>query len=420
MNDMKKILWMLMAVFMTVLAGCSSDNDGPKEDSQDETPGTPNVPMSLTAEQVAVNSNEVNMAFEIFEDIYNNTSKRDNILFSPLSKDICMGMIANAVTPEDRRDMLDKYGFSSVEALNEYSRDRMQYLSYNHSKAKVAFANSAWANSLTMTSASDYASVSNVLDKYYGAESRILDFGKSDVLSLINCWCSDKTNGLIHEFLKEKPSNQTQSMIINTLYFDCAWKQPFPKSKSDRLYDFYDEYGQRRCRVHMMSNNVDIDYVQSDACSAIRIPYADCNYSAIFAMPRNGNGVKNTTKEILPSLKQMIVSKAFDSGEKASMEVYLPKMTIESSERIDQYICNNGIDLKNKKLLGFDQSNPIGIQQATFLSLYEEGTRVAAATSSDYASAPGSLIFDQPFVMIIQDNNTGSIVLMAVVRMPKE
>lgn len=67
--------------------------------------------MSLTAEQVAVNSNEVEMAFEIFEDMYDNTSKRDNVLFSPLSKDICMGMIANAVDPEDRKDMLDKYGF---------------------------------------------------------------------------------------------------------------------------------------------------------------------------------------------------------------------------------------------------------------------------------------------------------------------
>lgn len=116
----------------------------------------------------------------------------------------------------------------------------------------------------------------------------------------------------------------------------------------------------------------------------------------------------------------MLVSKAFDSGEEASMMVCLPRMTIESSERIDRYICNNGIDLNNKKLLGFDQSNPIGIQQATFLSLYEEGTRVAATTSSDSVTAPSSLSFDQPFVMIIQDNNTGSIVLMAVVRMPKE
>lgn len=417
---MKKVLWMLMAAFMTVIVGCSSDNDGPKEDPQDETPGTPNVPMSLTAEQVAVNSNEVDMAFEIFDDIYDNTSKQDNVLFSPLSKDICMGMIANALIPEDRKDMLDKYGFSSVDALNAYNRDRMQYLSYNHSKAKVSFANSVWANSLTMTSASDYASVSNVLDKYYRAESRILDFGKSDVLSLINGWCSDKTNGLIPEFLKEKPSNQTQSMIINTLYFDCAWEQPFPKSKSNELCDFYDEYGQRRCGVHMMSNDIDVDYVQTDNCSAIRIPYADCNYSAIFAIPRSGKDARNTTKDILPSLKQMLVSKAFDSGEHESVKVYLPKMTIETSERIDRYISNNGIDLNNKKRLGFDQSNPIGIQQATFLSLYEEGTKVAAATSDDVAGAPSSLRFDQPFVMVIQDNNTGSIVLMAVVRMPKE
>lgn len=411
---------MLMAAFMTVIVGCSSDNDGPKEDSQDETPGTPNVPMSLTAEQVAVNSNEVEMAFEIFEDMYDNSSKRDNVLFSPLSKDICMGMIANAVDPEDRKDMLDKYGFSSMDALNEYSRDRMRYLSYNHSKANVTFANSMWANSLTMTSASDYASVSNVLDKYYAAESRILDFGKSDVLSLINGWCSDKTKGLIPEFLKEAPSNQTQSMVINTLYFDCAWKQPFPKTKSDAVYDFYDEDGQRRCGVHMMSNNIDVDYVQSDICSAIRIPYADCNYSAIFALPRSGNGIKNTTKDILPSLKQMLVSKAFDRGEHESVKVYLPRMTIESSGRIDKYICNNGIDLKNKKLLGFGRSNPIGIQQATFLSLYEEGTRVASVTSSDMGGAPSGLMFNQPFVMIIRDNNTGSIVLMAVVRMPKE
>ena len=116
----------------------------------------------------------------------------------------------------------------------------------------------------------------------------------------------------------------------------------------------------------------------------------------------------------------MLVSKAFDRGEYESVKVYLPRMTIESSGRIDKYICNNGIDLKNKKLLGFGRSNPIGIQQATFLSLYEEGTRVASVTSSDMGGAPSGLMFNQPFVMIIRDNNTGSIVLMAVVRMPKE
>lgn len=417
---MRKILWMLMAVFVTAIAGCSSEGDGPKGDPVDETPGTPNAPMSLTAEQVAVNGNEIDMAFAIFEDIYDNTSKQDNVLFSPLSKDICMAMIANALEPEGRKDMLDKYGFSSVDALNEYSRDRMQYLSYNHSKAKVSFANSVWANSLTMTSANDYASVANVLDKYYGAESRILDFGKSDVLSLVNGWCSDKTNGLIPDFLKEAPSSQSQSVIINTLYFDCAWKQPFPKSNSDKLYDFYDEYGQRRCGVHMMSNNIDVDYVQTYDCTAIRIPYSDCNYSAIFALPRSGKDGHNTVKDILPSLKQMLVSKAFDSGEKASMDVYLPKMAIGSSRRIDEYICNNGIDLNSKKLLGFDQSNPIKVQQATFLSLYEEGTRVATITSGDWGGAPAGIKFDQAFAMIIQDNNTGSIVLMAVVRAPKE
>ena len=56
-------------------------------------------------------------------------------LFSPLCKGLCMGMIANAVTPEDCMGMLAKYGFLTVEAPNEHNRDRMQYLSYNHSKA---------------------------------------------------------------------------------------------------------------------------------------------------------------------------------------------------------------------------------------------------------------------------------------------
>lgn len=85
-------------------------------------------------------------------------------------------------------------------------------------------------------------------------------------------------------------------------------------------------------------------------------------------------------------------------------------------------MSNAGISLVNRELLGYGKMRGAEILQATSLELSEEGTKIAAVTANvGYTTtSPGSITLDRPFLMIVKDNNHGSILLMAAIQMPKE
>lgn len=143
MKTYKLTLLGIVALFAT---GCSSEaNEG-----QDNGPKSR---MEMNAEEEAISEAEIENAFAVFEDMATTVAPyQDNIVYSPLSKDLCLGMVANALVDGDRDRIVGKMGASSATALNEFNKNRLNYFSYNNEKAKVFFANSIWANSQWMTS----------------------------------------------------------------------------------------------------------------------------------------------------------------------------------------------------------------------------------------------------------------------------
>ena len=178
MKTYKLTLICTVALFAT---GCSSEAD--------EGQNKPKSRMEMTAEEEAISEAEIKSAFTVFEDLYSDAlseSDRENVMLSPLSLDLCLGMTSNAFAEADRNDIVGRLGASSAAALNEFNKNRINYFSYNGKRAKVSFANSVWANSLTMNSEQDFASAMGNIKKYYDAESRTIDFGANDMKSMIN------------------------------------------------------------------------------------------------------------------------------------------------------------------------------------------------------------------------------------------
>lgn len=72
---------------------------------------------------------------------------------------------------------------------------------------------------------------------------------------------------------------------------------------------------------------------------------------------------------------------------------------------------------------GFDVDIVSTIKQAIGLTVTETGTKVVTKTEWDGTATanPGTpIVLDRPFLMIVKDNNHGSILLMAAIQMPKE
>lgn len=408
---MRKILFTALSVLALFAISCSSDKDAPRVNDE------PNEPLQLTIEQEAINKAEINMAIDIFEEMFADADNQDNIMFSPLSKDLCLSIMSNVVDDDSKKTIMEKYGASSATALNEYNRSRMEYFSYNGSKAKVAFANSIWANTQTMKSESDFTNATKDIVKYYNAEQRLLDFGTKDIKGLINNWCSDKTNGLIPKFLDEEPDNTTQSIFINAMYFDCSWKSPFAKS-GDEIEKFYKPDGiSRACGVHYMSSIRSVPATVNDDYSAFSMAYANCNYSAIFVLPNTDK----TIKDIIPQINDILVCEDLKKESIYPCSIKIPRFTTNYTKDLQGYITNSGIDFDNMELSGYGKMASSIIRQATMLSLSEEGTKAAASTGGMTGTALSTtkIHLDRPFLMIVKDDNTATILLLAAIQYPK-
>ena len=403
-------IFILMGILSVALFGCSSD----EEKGQDG----PKSRMELNTEQENINEHEIGVAFDMFAEIYAGANDRENVLFSPLSKDLCMGLLANALADNDRDFLVEKLGAGTATALNEFNRDRLNYFTYKGKKAKVYFANSIWANSLTMKSKSEFSAGADVIKKYYDAECRTLDFSTSDVQKMVNDWCADKTEGLIRDFLENPVSPGTTSILINAMYFCCSWETPFDKAFTKKESFYAPDGKQRRNSAEMMFDDKrKVSYYVTDDFAAFTLPYEACNYSAVFVLPNTDK----TIADILPDVKDMLLERQLDKSEPEKMIIKIPRFKTDYKTYITKYLEKCGIKLSGLDMLGFGKFTS-EVLQATNLTVDEEGTTMAAVTgiTGIIAPRPEAIVLNRPFLMLVHDNNMGSILMMAAIQSPKE
>ena len=91
------------------------------------------------------------------------------------------------------------YGAGEVDAVNEYCQAMLQQLPDMDKKTKLAIANAIVVNQKYQL----LDSYKSTVGKYYDAEVANMDFDdNAGTTKKINKWCSDKTNGLVPEIIK--------------------------------------------------------------------------------------------------------------------------------------------------------------------------------------------------------------------------
>jgi serpin B len=112
------------------------------------------------------------------------------------------------------------------------------------------------------------------------------------------------------------------------------------------------------------------------------------------------------------------------------IEVYLPKFKLTSSFRLEKTLGSMGMPLAfsaKADFSGMDGKQDLSISAVihkAFVDVNEEGTEAAAATAVVMtrmaAMRPAVFRADHPFLFLIRDNRTGSILFLGRVMNPKE
>jgi serine protease inhibitor len=386
----------------------------------DEVLPTEPVPIDLTTDQVALIESGNSFAFDIFSQVLKNAGESENVMISPMSISYALSMTLNGANGETRTAMLEALRLNgiTVDAINNSYKNLTEALLSVDKRVLISIANSVWTEN-------DFAvkqAFIDILTNYYDAESKSFDINDSSAPDKINAWIEDKTNGLIKEMI-DKLEDNTVMLLINAIYFKGKWKSEFDESKTVEM-PFY-KTGINQVDVPMMKQETEFNVYQGDGFILAEFPYGQGNFVMDVLLPVEQDGLSNT----LASVSDANFTSWISQMNKRKTDVSFPRFKYGFKKKLKDILSDMGMGIAFTESADFsnisDQYDLLinDVTHQSFIETDEEGTEAAAATVVDIgltSMPPASLVFkmDHPFMYIIRETTTNSIIFMGRVSDP--
>lgn len=357
--------------------------------------------------------------FSLFNAVNNNT-KGENIFISPFSISAALAMTLNGARDETNVEMTEtlKYSGWNKDSLNTAFRDLLQLLPDLDKKVKINNANSIWYR----TGFEVLPDFLDVNKNFFNAEVRDKDFSNPNSVIEINKWIEDKTEGKIRDVLKTLDP-QAVMLLINAIYFKAQWKNEFDK-KETKIEKFYLENGNQINVSMMHSSKMKLPFYQSSKFSMIDLPYSDSVYTMSILLPNINHGVDEIINDLNIVNWENIQDKMFNT----EIDVAIPKFKLEYKTSLKSILPNLGMKLAFiPGVADFSGINSFGnlyiddVIHQSFVEVDEAGTEAAAATVViiSNTSVGNEFYANRPFVFLIRDNKTKSILFIGKMMNPQ-
>ena len=385
------------------------------------------IRIDLTTTELQMANESQNFAANLFSVIHEsmiNDSESENIAISPLSLNMALAMVWNGANGETKQAIQEamRIGDYSQSEVNNYFKKIREAFVKTDPTLKLAIANSIWSNQGFPVKPSFY----DINKNFYRAEVKEVDFSSPNTPKLINQWCSDNTNGLIKEMIKEIPSDVVM-YLINALYFKGEWSDKFGFEKFATHDATFTKENGSSIEVKMMNQNNTLPYYSDEYFSTTSLPFGNHAFSMVFFLPNES--VSFT--EMLNQLKQPgYLTKCLQSGGRSVVNLYIPKFKIEYEITLDETLRQLGMEIAFSNFADFSGISdvPVCIStviQKTSVAIDEKGAEAAAVTvvgvDMDAAPPPQKVVFraDRPFLFAIRENSTGVVLFMGKIGKPE-
>ena len=337
-----------------------------------------------------------------------------NVYTSPMSLNILLSMFANGVTGEARTELLNYLGANSLPKLNTFNTKLMDELVKLDNQTTLHIANSLWAT----PGFSFLTSYRNQIDSsYHGSFYDDVTLSTQQGKDAINQWCSEKTEGLIPEFLEQPLDPATQYFLVNALYFKGKWTGKFDKDlASIRPFSAADG---TQAYAHYMEGTKTLKTVEKDGTRILEIPFGNMAFVLDILLPAEGTAVKSL-------LADTHIISMLDEISEARVSVRLPKFKIEyKHDNLVNVLKGIGLtklfdDADFSEMTSAAIRKVDVIKQKNVFEIDETGAEAATVTGGGVVTAPGQseiqiISFDRPFMFIVRESSTGLFVSLGVV-----
>ena len=346
-----------------------------------------------------------------------------------------IAMAANGASGETLQEIIDflGYGEEGIDALNEYSKTLLEQLPAVDLDVTLKVTDALLVND-------DFPLLPSfkktVEESFYAAVDNMDFSDPQQIAARINEWAKRNTNGFIDKVIEPSEiSADAVAYIMNALYFKAKWAgdeySPMFREEGTKSENFTLNDG-KTTKAAMMRNTRYHEYAEMDGYKVLVLPYTNRKFNMYILLPDENNieGLieklqTSSWTDILANLKQ-----------DAEVHVKLPKFNIENKHNLNDAL--NGLGVRKAFEPASAEFNGMftpkddyyywisKVIQKSRISVSEWGTEAGSVTvvemdgATDAGPGPKEVYFyaDHPFVFIIGEETSGTILFEGVVMQP--
>jgi serpin B len=382
---------------------------------------------SLTDSQRLVRGNTA-FAFDLYARL---CVGEGNLFFSPYSVSTALVMTYAGAREDTARKMADTLHFSMApERLHPAFAELQAGLNkvQEAGNVKLSVANSLWPQQGHPFLA-EYLSL---IEKHYGVSITSVDYStdkaREATRQTINHWVESRTQDRIKELVQPEHLNgATRLVLTNAIYFNGKWENQF--DPQDTRDDAFYLSATKSVPVSTMHQTEVFRYASDSSVQILELPYRGGELSMLILLPARIEGLGQLEKRLsVGNLKRWR-----DLLEETRVIVSVPRFKMTWGTGLKAVLQEMGM----KKAFDWPGANFAGLDgdpawfcigevvHKAYVDVNEEGTEAAAATAvvmmlGGMPTKPPEFRADHPFLFLIQDKATGSILFLGRVADPTD
>jgi serpin B len=361
-----------------------------------------------------------------------------NVAFSPHSLSTAFAMLTDAAEGKTLAEVEQVLYFGKADDAFHRSQDALQ-LGLLARNREAVNTEEKRVDAQTLTESNDIwvrddvpptPSYLDTLARYYGVGIHQADFEEhyEEARVAINAQVSEDTHALIPELLPKKSIDSfTVAVLTNALYFKAPWSTGLSAPVPGAFQHLDGSMGD----VQMLRTTTQLRYYRGDGYVSVALPYYGEELEMQLIVPDTGEYSNVRAALSSDGLTNMVTAGTFER-----VDLTLPKFELKSVVPALETLKSMGVvtafDENDAQFPAFASPKFDNVyvkdvfHQAT-VSIDEKGTEASAATaivfegtisSVEEPQPPKVVVADHPFLFVIRDNPTGSILFVGQVVAP--
>lgn len=385
----------------------------------------PDAPITPQVENLTASNTE--FAFDLYRKV---VKPNENLVISPLGVSSGFALLQPATRGSTAKELYDTFRFKLSESelhpafaviLDRFRRPGSDAVMGNPRKNTLHLSSRLWCDQQGGEFSPDYL---KLMREHYGMEPQRIKFQDLETArASINEWVSKRTSQQIPELIKPNILRRDAGSFVMTsaVVLEASWGFPFGVGNQG-IFKAFD--GKRL--VNFLPEEAG-NYAEVEDLQVLQKDYLGERLSMMLLLPKSRTAEGFALVEASLSAKRLQELKSLLKRQPVTVKV--PKFHLHSQLRLKEPLQAMGLkriwDVDTADLSGMSPARrflDFSIQECDF-QVDQFGTKPAPAWAGGgmmnvEVEEPPNFIADHPFLFLVQDNRTGSVLLLGRVMKP--